>query len=236
MAREIIIISIIFALLSAYSCKRSLVWKDEFQLWQAVARASPEKARPHNNLGRAYEKMNLIREAKQEYAKSLGINPLYQPGLRNMAYLNLREGRLEQAEEGFLMAIRYGPEYADIRTHLGIVYLEMKRFGQAEKELKKALELDPGYEPATQNLLHLYTEWGYYLGAGEGYDAAVLRFKDALKIDENNPAANYGIALAYENMGMKDKAGTHWAIFLKADPESPFAEDARTRLRKLTED
>jgi Flp pilus assembly protein TadD len=63
---------------------------------------------------------------------------LYQQGRRH-----LRKGRAAQATVALEKAKRREPEKASIREALGIAYLRIQRYHEAEEEFRKMLELSP---------------------------------------------------------------------------------------------
>jgi Flp pilus assembly protein TadD len=63
---------------------------------------------------------------------------LYQQGRTH-----LRKGRAAQATVALEKAKRREPEKASIREALGIAYLRIERYAEAEQEFRKVLELSP---------------------------------------------------------------------------------------------
>jgi Flp pilus assembly protein TadD len=63
---------------------------------------------------------------------------LYQQGRRH-----LRKGRAAQATVALEKAKRREPDKASIREALGIAYLRIQRYHEAEEEFRKMLELSP---------------------------------------------------------------------------------------------
>jgi Flp pilus assembly protein TadD len=63
---------------------------------------------------------------------------LYQQGRTH-----LRKGRAAQATVALEKAKRREPEKASIREALGIAYLRIQRYAEAEQEFRKMLELSP---------------------------------------------------------------------------------------------
>ena len=63
---------------------------------------------------------------------------LYQQGRAH-----LRKGRAAQATVALEKAKRREPEKASIREALGIAYLRIERYAEAEQEFRKMLELSP---------------------------------------------------------------------------------------------
>jgi hypothetical protein len=57
------------------SFARNVVWMSPLTLWLDAVEKSPDKARPHANLGSAYYKANLLNEAVEESCRALALAP-----------------------------------------------------------------------------------------------------------------------------------------------------------------
>jgi tetratricopeptide (TPR) repeat protein len=65
---------LVVLVLSGATYTRNTVWKDDIRLWEDVAKKSPNKARPHNNLGNAYQSKSLLDMAIEQYQTALRMN------------------------------------------------------------------------------------------------------------------------------------------------------------------
>ena len=85
------------ALFVIFLCCAILTWlrnddyRSEIVLWQATVRASPNKARPQNNLGYAYFLSGHVDEAERAYLAALRIDKNYWKAENNL--IRLRENR-----------------------------------------------------------------------------------------------------------------------------------------------
>ena len=80
--------------LSLFTYERTALYRDDILLWSDTVQKSPDKARPHNNLGHAYAQRGDWDRAIEEFRTAARLNPDYtlaQQNLRN-AYLH-RVGR-----------------------------------------------------------------------------------------------------------------------------------------------
>lgn len=55
----------------------------------------------------------------------------------------------------------------------------------------------------------------------------------ALRIDPHDQAAQFNVALALERLGLREAAIDAWTRYIQADPTSPWASEARTRIARL---
>ena len=72
----------------------------------------------------------------------------------------LREGRLDEAANELQLALNGNPKYADALADFGWYYLIQKQYVQAEKQLRRALDVDPDHFAANFYLLTLYARTG----------------------------------------------------------------------------
>jgi len=133
---------------------------------------------------------------------------------------------LEQAMDGYKVAIALDPHMASAMVNLGTLYFNIRDLEKAEKYYKRAVETNPSYALAQFNLGNLYDECGYRNKAQHCY-------LQALKLDANYTDAHYNLALLFQGTGETMKAVRHWRLYLKLDPASPWAEVARRELSKL---
>ena len=67
--------SALAAALIALTFARNVVWLSPLTLWLDAAEKSPDKGRPHTNLGAAYHKSDRLDEAVEQYCRALKIDP-----------------------------------------------------------------------------------------------------------------------------------------------------------------
>ncbi len=112
--------------------------------------------------------------------------------------------------------LRYAPGSARIRNNLAIEYFRAGRTGEAEEQLRRAIELDPFYPEACNNLGRVY------YAAGRNEEARAL-YRRAIRI-------NPGYADAYGNLGVLCISGGEMdaglAYFRKAVKLDPLSADA----------
>lgn len=68
---------------------RNAEYRDEISLWTATTRAAPDKARPWNNLGYAYQMVGQRDAAIAAYRRALVIDPGYQKPQANLRQLGV---------------------------------------------------------------------------------------------------------------------------------------------------
>lgn len=83
------------------------------------------------------------------------------------------------------------PKKPEIHYLLGVTYFSFKKYDEAEKAYKKALELRPNYPDATNNLGNVYLETGRYDDAIKTF---VEAYENLLNPNQLQTIVNLGIA------------------------------------------
>jgi Tfp pilus assembly protein PilF len=139
---------------------------------------------------------------------------------------HLMSGNSQAAFLKFQEALKLDPDNKEIYNGLGNVYIQLKEFGNAEKEFLKAVEHDRNFSEAYNNLCYVYYNTAQYESAVRNcrkalenplyptpekafynigrsqyrlgnFDGAIESFTNAVKRFPNFYQAYYGLALAY---------------------------------------
>jgi tetratricopeptide (TPR) repeat protein len=118
------------------------------------------------------------------------------------------------------------PDYAAACINLGTVFFHLRQFGRAEELYRHATEADPGYVLA-------YFDLGNVLDELERLDESIAAYQRAVALSPRYADAHYNLALAYERSSQSRNALRHWQAYLKLDNRGPWADHARSQIRKL---
>jgi len=144
---------------------------------------------------------------------------------------------------------------------IAIIYDSQKKFDLSEKHYRAALQINPQFAPAANNLAYILAEsnrdlnealilaqtakekmpedpnvmdtlgWVYYKKGL--YDLAIGKFKDSLaKTPENAPVV-FHLGMAYNKKGEGDKARAELERALQLDVNFTGAEEARKVLAEM---
>jgi tetratricopeptide (TPR) repeat protein len=146
--------------------------------------------------------------------------------------------------------VKLRPDYADGHINIGLTYIEWEKYSEARADLEKALDLSPNNARALYYLALVERREGHFdeeladlqrvvtqfpqardprreLGIAyyqrHSYHEAVEQFEALQKIDPDDLAAHYNLAVLYRRLGMKDKAAAQAALFAtkQVDPGAP---------------
>jgi tetratricopeptide (TPR) repeat protein len=148
-------LAFIIVILTGTTYARNMIWKDPVVLWEDVVSKSPEKARPHNNLGEAYWEKGFKDKAFEQYSIALKLDPLFPQALTNIANMYRERGELNRALQHYQMAIMLAPTYTNAYFNLGLFYLQKNDSLNAYNAFKRMLEINPADMRARQFLNYI---------------------------------------------------------------------------------
>ena len=226
--KEKIIVPLVVLLtlaLSTATFARNNVWKDGRSLWEDVVRKSPDKARPHDNLGAAYSKQGRLDEAIKELQVALRLNPAYANAHNSLGIVYALQGRLDEAIREYQTALRLDPDYAISHNNLGVIYGQQGKLDEAMKECKAALQLNPDYAEAYNNLGAVYVQQGRL-------DEAIREFQTVLRLKPDHIDAHNNLGRVYAQQGRLDEAIREIQTLLRLKPDHAVARNDLDILNK----
>lgn len=168
----------------------------------------------------------------------------------NIGVAYLDQLQYEDASDAFSHVVKLRPDYADGRINVGQTYIEWEKYSLARASLEKALALSPDNARALyylalverrerhsdreiadlQKVVEQYPlsrdarrELGISYYQGHRYQEARQEFEALLKIDPDDLAAHYNLAIIYRRAGMKAEAAKQAEMFAtrQVDPVAP---------------
>jgi CHAT domain-containing protein/Tfp pilus assembly protein PilF len=146
----------------------------------------------------------------------------------------LDQDQLRYALSELTQAVASRPTAAT-RHNLGRLYLFLGEFDQAEEQLTLALKDEPRNAKLHADLAVLYYERSKYADPLPLLAKAIEHDQAAIELDPELAEAWFNCALYYERMALLTKAQAAWERYLELDADSPWATEARERLKKLRE-
>ncbi|GFO96066.1 TPR repeats containing protein [groundwater metagenome] len=200
----------------------------------------------HNNLGIAYDRAEMYKNAIEEFNEALRLDPGYIEVLNNLAVTYHRMGLVDEASERLREALRLRPGYLEAHCNLGNIYASAGRYEEALLEFEAALSLNPNNALVHSSLGNVYAEQDKlpeatrefleavrldpdYLPARSSlgrlyteqgrHEEALREFQEALKRDPELPEAYHGIGRVYYDLGSFEKSANAWIRAVHLDPE-----------------
>ncbi len=190
----------------------------------AASNATPYyRSYAHTNLGNIYALWGDMANAEREFVQAVQIYPRLPSGHFNLGVLFATRGMDEEANSAFdrARAVRkYHPEKhllpATAGLYKGRVLLNLKRFEEAEKEVREFLRQKPGHAEG-------YLLLGEILQAREKINAAIKYYQSLRTLLKNPPAlarVEASLALLFYNEQKWEQAITALERSLIHDPKN----------------
>jgi membrane associated rhomboid family serine protease/Tfp pilus assembly protein PilF len=152
-----------------------------------------------------------------------------------LGYLDLEEGRNEDAVAMYERAVKFNDRQADWWFNLGIAYQRLGNESKAIRAYRMAGKLDPDsatYRKTAANWLGVLAY--RKLAAGQDEEAVGL-FREALDLDGGTAANWFNMGIALERVGRHDAAILSYEKALSLSPANPHfqqvVEDAKKRAK-----
>jgi tetratricopeptide (TPR) repeat protein len=133
-----------------------------------------------------------------------------------------------EAIEAYEKALELEDDYADAYCNLGAVRYNQGQRAAARRAFEACLAREADHVEANFNLANVLEE--------VGDDGGALRhYRRALASDPLYPDLHINLALLYEKIGRSRGACDHWRRVLQLDPKGSWAEVARLRLERASD-
>jgi serine/threonine protein kinase/Flp pilus assembly protein TadD len=171
------------------------------QEFQRALQLDPRNADSLIGLAGSYENAGRVADAEAAFKKAIVLRPDNWDGYNGLGVFYDRHNRYDEAITQLRHAIDLTPDNARVYLNLAAVYIDSgdtKRFPEAERVLKKSIELSPSY-PAYANLGYLYVQ-------EQKFAEAVPIMEKALQLSDNDFLVWGNLMLAYKGLGNEEKA------------------------------
>lgn len=131
-----------------------------------MSEAAAEGRESEDGIGRSLEGLGRNKEAEAAYRQALqwqaGAEKKYPQPLLHLGGLLTEEGHAREALPYLLAARALSPKGNDVDVceRLGEAYESLKQYGAAQRELEKAVEMDPGNSRMHWLLAEVYRKEG----------------------------------------------------------------------------
>ncbi len=190
---------------------RNLVLRNDYELWKDTVKKSPRKARPYNNLGKAYFERNFLDQALVEFKEAIRINPNYADAHNNLGAIYVKKNLLDNAIEEFKLALLINPDYADAHHNLGVAYEEKGLTQEAQEEFQKA-------QRAGHNVVDIYHKMGTINFNRGMLDEAIVQFEKVLKLNPDYALSHYYLGKIWLKKGQIDQAIAEYQETIRIKP------------------
>jgi tetratricopeptide (TPR) repeat protein len=203
--------------------KRGIVLRNEVinAKWSSIPKQTLDRFKRGVEL--AQEKKTA--EAEAELRKAIETSPKFAPAYTELGKLQLLEGKLEESVKSSLEAIRNDASDFDAHLNLGIAYLNLKKYTEAEPELVTAAYLNRS--AVTPH---------YYLGLvflmRNDLDVAQKAFETAKELNggKSLPVIHRLLGRIYLKKDMEKEGIQELEMYLKLAPKAQDAEKVKKEI------
>jgi tetratricopeptide (TPR) repeat protein len=183
---------------------RNQVWRSEISLWKDAVEKSPNKARPHNNYGRALYLLggSAIPQARKEFEIANRLDRAWAIPWHNLALISFKDGDYTQAIELDLKALERKPNYLSAIYQLAKSHRELGQLSAAQKYLERLIKDSPpqvGLLPAYFDLIELNLKTG-------DRPRALELVRELVELSDALPGIDYYRGLAWYRVEDLDQA------------------------------
>jgi Tfp pilus assembly protein PilF len=132
-------------------------------------------------------------------------------------YYSMR-GRLEDARNEFMTALKLDPNNFELHNNLGIVFKKLRDYDRAIQEFQTVMAIMPSDAMVHYNLGNVYLEQGRL-------QEAIQEYKTSLKVVPDYDDAHNNLGIAYERSGQLSEAITEFTAAIALNPRNVNAKN-----------
>ena len=195
---------------------------------KAQIEANPKHIRSHYLLGTVNFDKGEVSAAIVNFKACLALDPDFQQANEKLLQAYQKSGRREEAL-GQLQKMLNQDASPEGYNAAGVMYYQSQQIDEAIAAFKSALQINPRYQPAKNNLHQLYREQGIAALGDENYPAAISFFSKALQLDPTDSTLYNLTGVVYARNGDHQNA---IAEYKKALQFNPGDSDAKQNLAR----
>lgn len=130
---------------------------------------------------------------------------------------------LDQAAQAYGKAVEAAPGWVEARINLGTTLYQLGQLESAHEQFAMAVELEPQNPLAEFNLGCVLQQLGDLKGA-------IQHLSRSVELMPGLADAHLNLALAYEKIEQKQDTIRHLSLYVRYEPNGPWADFARSRI------
>jgi tetratricopeptide (TPR) repeat protein len=159
----------------------------------AALQISPGLVEAHNNLGIALMQNGKLEMAISQFQKALQLTPDFTKAQSNLRRALAIQKEFDMEISRLQNLLKDNPKNVELHFQLGNLYFRKGDPPKAMQHYKKALELEPNFVPALNNL-------ALVTAANKEYYKAITVFMDILNFVPDDAETHYNIACMYSRL------------------------------------
>lgn len=189
---------------------------DAEQVYQRVLEVAPDHPDIVHFYGVLLHQLGRSEEGIAAIERSLTLEPDRAECYNNLGIILRALERYEEAVAAYMTATELDPKHANAYNNLGVLRRFTGKPAEAEAAYRQAIELKPTYAEAYHNL-------GVLLTGQKRHREAILCYFKVLSLEPARTDDRRLLAIAYCEIGERDKAIEIFQKWIEEDPDSPTA-------------
>jgi superkiller protein 3 len=209
-------------ILTFLSSRQTSFWQSNETLYKHTLSVTRENYLISHNLCYTLTFENRFDEAEPLCRDSLRIKSDYFEGYNTLGILELKRGKIAEAEQNFLEVLRLSPRYALGYANLAVAQALLGKPEEAEANLEKAVRMT-GNSVRPEVWINTLKDVAISYAAKQNYEKAAENFTRILIIDQNNAPARANLALTFYHLKRYDEAQKLIETAIQLNPNEAFS-------------
>ncbi|MBI1784601.1 tetratricopeptide repeat protein [Candidatus Sumerlaeota bacterium] len=158
-----------------------------------------------------FNQAGLYRDEETLFRRNVSRNPDAWVAQEALGFALVSGGRTEEGIEHYLRALKLQPKSVRTMGNLGLAYLLLEKYDEAERWFRQLRELQPDDPDPPANL-------GIIRMKQDKSDEAIQFFSESLRIRPDNPKALGNLGLVHSKQGKLDEAISELGRAVELDP------------------
>lgn len=180
----------------------------------------PDDMSVHHFLGRLYYKKNEMEKAREQFKRSLSLNPEFIPNIEYLYLIALKEGDDEKEDYFFHELLQKGVKTENLFFSIGMNFYTEQDYSMAKSFLMKCVKENPKFPNPFYTLGFVYDKLGVL-------DSAELSYRKVIELDSMNANAYNALGYLFVEHAVKlDEAEKLIKRALEIDPLNGYYIDS----------
>jgi Flp pilus assembly protein TadD len=205
-------------ILTFWTYERNNAWCDKVYFWRDCLQKNQTDFRIYNNLGKALEEKGETGVAIGMYERAISLHPDHPRPYNNLGVALMNSGNTNEASGVLHEALEKAPENPETHYNLGLTYNARNELQKAEEHYLKAHEHFPKDSDSD-----VHNNLGITLARQGKLKEAVEQFREAVRIDNDDPLAHNNLGITLARIGENREAIIHFQHALRINPDDRLA-------------
>ncbi len=194
--------------------------------YKLALRGNPSPAMVHSNLANAYASRGDYELALEHFSRALSLDSTLINAHIGMGRVYEATHRYDDAIRSYRAARSLDPSSVNAYHAEATLYLALERYDDAVALLRKGLKTSPGEAL-------LLADLGVIFLRRDRPDSAIFYLEQAVRKDASLLTAHGNLAVAYERMGLRQKAIAEYRAYVEMAPPGRLRQKAQDALKRL---